>query len=148
MKIVLINEIIFSGKRSFPWKKVEEYLHRFSGDEVIVKETGDKIMVSSHFVKEYCGSVYTKKLHGSLEKAKANAAQVICELIENATNRRWIENKDKKHENDAKKGWYRYDVFFAMPVEFAGERSVNHYRATLIARINDMGIFLHDMINI
>ena len=55
---------------------------------------------------------------------------------------------DDKHNNDAKGGWYRYDTFFSLPVVFAGESSVNYYRGTIIARINDNGIYLHDIINI
>ena len=127
---------------------VEKYLERYVGKSITVKEYGDKIKIGSHFADEYCGSQYTKKLHGTLEKAKANAVQMLEELIESAGNRRWIDNKDKKHLNDAKGGWYRYEVFFSIPVSADGEVRENQYRATLVARINDMGIYLHDMINI
>ena len=139
---------MFTGKRNLPWKEVEKYLSKYSGQTITTLETGDTIQISSHFSSEYCGSMYTKKLHGTLEKAKANAVQIIPDLIRNASNRRWVENKDEKHSNDAKGGWYRYDVFFSMPVTFAGEVSWNKYRGTLVARINDNGIYLHDLINI
>ena len=131
-----------------PWKEVEEYLSTYSGNSYEIQETGDRIQIGSRFASEYCGSIYTKKLRGTLEKAKANAAQIIPELVRTAENRRWIENKDKKHSNDAKGGWFRYDVFFSLPVTFAGEVSWNNYKGTIIARINDSGIYLHDMINI
>ncbi len=147
-KTINIETIIFYGKKSLPWDKVEEYLSRYNGIEISVKETGDNVKIGSHFATEYCGSLYTKRLHGTLEKAKANAAQIIQNLVENTTNRRWMENKDKKHENNAKGGWYRYDVFFAMPVTFDGKKVLNCYRGTMIARINDKGIYLHDIINI
>ena len=147
-EFVGIKEILFSGKRTLQWSDVEEYLKKYSDNVYRVKETGEKIRIGARFADEYCESAYTKKLRGTLEKAKANAAQIIPNLIENASNRRWMENKDVKHDNDAKGGWYRYDVFFTLPVEFNGKKSVNGYRATLVARINDKGIFLHDMINI
>ena len=146
--VVNIETILFSGKRSLQWDEVELYLLRYCGVKKEVKETGDRIIIGSRFASEYCGSMYTKKLHGTLEKAKANAAQIIMELDENAVNRRWTANKDDKHCNDAKLGWYRYDVFFTLPVVFNEKRVINRYRGTLIARINDEGIYLHDIINI
>ena len=58
---------------------------------------------------EYSGSNYTAKLKGALAKAKANAAQGIPEMIEIAENRRFQENLERKHNKNAKYGWYRYD---------------------------------------
>ena len=46
------------------------------------------------------------------------------ELIENATNRRWLENKSIKHVNNAEKGWYRYDVYFSVPVKAENEDEI------------------------
>lgn len=148
MKAIKINNILFTGKKSFPWKDVEKYLNKYENMNITVKETGDIIKIGSHFTDEYCRSTYTMKLHGTLEKAKGNAAQILCELIESATNRRWVENKEEKHNNDASGGWYRYDVYFSMPVVFDGKESWNYYRAVFVARINDRGIYLHDLINI
>ena len=148
LKYIKIPEILFSGKRNLPWNEVEKYISKYTGTSITVVETGDIIQIGSHFASEYCGSLYTRKLHGTLEKAKANASLVITELLKNATNRRWVENKDEKHSNDAKGGWYRYDVFFSIPVNFAGEISWNNYRGTIVARINDNGIYIHDLINI
>ena len=76
--------------------------------------------------------------------------QIIPELVANASNRRWVENKDKKHDENAKRGWYRYDACFSMRVYAPGEKEfrLNYYIATVIVRINDMGNYLHDIINI
>lgn len=124
MKCIEISEILFTGKRSLPWKDVEQYLLKYAGTSAIVTETGDIIKIGSYFASECCGSEYTQKLHGTLEKAKANVSQIIVELLESATNRRWVENKNKKHTNDAKGGWYRYDVFLGcqlfLPVKNLG----------------------------
>ena len=148
MRYIEISEILFTGKRGLPWREVEKYISKYTGTSVTVMESKDVVQIGSHFATEYCGSVYTKKLHGTLEKAKANASQIIVELLENATNRRWVENKDKKHDNDAKGGWYRYDVFFKLPITFAGETSWNSYRGTAVVRLNDSGAYLHDIITI
>ena len=106
--------------------------------------------INSAFADEYAESKYTKALRGSLAKVKANIVQILPCLIENATNRRWIENKNIKHVNNANWGWYRYDTYFSVPVKAENEDDVweNFYMATLVVRINYQGLFLHDIINI
>ena len=48
------------------------------------------------------------------------------------------------------KGWYRYDTYFAMPVQGSNEedKRVNIYRATLVVRSSLKGLYLCDVINI
>lgn len=53
----------------------------------------DVANIEQLFPDEFTESRYTKKLRGALAKAKANAAQVIVEMLENAKNRRWVETK-------------------------------------------------------
>ena len=79
-------------------------------------------------------STYTGKLRGAYAKVKANLAQVIPEVMANAQNKRWVENKDPKHDMDAKYGWYRYDIFFCTDVatENSMERRRNYYTATAV----------------
>ena len=147
MAIVSIGKILFPGKKP-NMEDVKNYLNNTLNSEYIVKETDDIIKIGSKFASEFCGSDYTNKLQGALLKAKANASQIIPEMIENATNRRWVENKESKHNKDAKFGWYRYDSQFSLPVIFDGNQSLNYYRATLVVRINDNGLYLHDVVNI
>ena len=147
MRIVKIERILFPGKKP-NMQEVEKYLDTSLESDYLVQETGDLIKIGSKFASEYCGSTYTKKLHGALLKVKANASQIIPNLIENASNRRWVENKDAKHDKNAKQGWYRYDVCFSLPVVFDGKQSLNCYRGTMVVRINDNGLYLHDIVNI
>ena len=148
--MVRIENQIFKGKQNIPWRAVENYVKQFVGMEVENEEYEDRIKIPSNFPSEYVGSKYSKQLKGGLAKVKANAAQVVADLIVTATNRRFVENKGEKHKNDAIYGWYRYDVFFSFAVmnEKEQEPRWNKYRATLVVRINDAGLFLHDMINI
>ena len=53
---------------------------------------------------------------GANAKAKANAATAIPELNRIASNPAFEENRKEKHNKNAKYGWYRYDVRFALPV--------------------------------
>ena len=49
-------------------------------------------------------------------KAKANAVQILPEMIEIASNGVFEHNRKAKHVADAKYGWYKYTSRFALPV--------------------------------
>ena len=149
-KIAYIENVIFLNKQNIEWSQVEQYLKSYIGTIYVVTETEDVINIASDFPNEFAESKYTKRLRGNIAKAKANASQVIGKMIVLATNRRWVENKDEKHKKNAEKGWYRYDTYFAMPVQGSdeNEKRINVYRATLVVRISLKGLFLYDVINI
>ena len=90
-------------------------------------------------------------LKGALAKAKANAAQGIPEIIKIAVNKRFQENLAKKHENNAKFGWYRYDSRFALPIfdENGEVMRYNVFHPELVIRHSSDGkLYLFDVINI
>ena len=68
-KIVVINDIVFKGKRSISWEEVEKYLKRYVGDIYSIAEDNEIIYIGSELPSEYAGSVYTKKLKGADAKA-------------------------------------------------------------------------------
>lgn len=150
MEIAVVEEIIFMGKQKIPWNDVEQYLKKYVGQVYIVSKSRDRIHIGGGFPDEYSESAYTKKLRGGLAKAKANAAQVIGKMIEIADNKRWVENKDPKHRKEASRGWYRYDTRFSVPVQGSEEKGKrqNVFRATLVVRSSDHGLYLYDVINI
>lgn len=43
MKYNEIQDIIFKGKQNIQWPDVENYLRKYEGKTIIVKETGDGI---------------------------------------------------------------------------------------------------------
>ena len=143
-----VSEIIFFGKQNIPWNDVEKYMKKYIGHEFCVKRYNDIIHIGGDFPDEYTESKYSKKLRGALAKAKANAGQIIGSMLENAENRRWIENKDPKHKKDASGGWYRYDVGFTIPVEHNGEICKNAFSGTAVVRIKGDKLYLYDIINI
>ena len=148
MVFAKVPKIIFSGKQNIPWNDVEQYLKKYIGQVFKVKEYGDMIQIGGDFPDEFTESTYTKRLRGTVAKAKANAGQVIDIMIENAQNRRWVENKDSKHAKEANGGWYRYDVGFTIPIEHNGESRENTYVGTAVVRIKDDKLYLYDIINI
>jgi transcriptional regulator with XRE-family HTH domain len=75
-KIVVINDIVFKGKRSIAWEDVEKYLKRYVGDIYPIAEDNEIIYIGSELPSEYAGSVYTKKLKGADAKAKTNMTEI------------------------------------------------------------------------
>ena len=150
MKYIKIDDVVFTGKNNIKWDKVEEYVRQYSGNKYIVKEYDDEVLVNAVSADEYANSRYTASLKGALAKVKANMSTKIPELISNADNRRWLDNKSNKHIKNASKGWYRYDVGVEFPVKAVGEDSIrwNKYKGIMVVRCNDNGLLFYDIINI
>ena len=150
-RFVLINDIRFKGKRA-EWSLVEQFLKEYVGEFYEIEETSDKVYISKDFPDEYANSESRIALKGAVAKAKANASQAIPELVRIATNPRHSENTKNKHDLDAKYGWYRYDVRFAIPVynEKTGEvERYNIYRAVMLVRhAEDDRKYIYDFISI
>ncbi len=150
-QIVIVNDIRFKGKRNIDWDEVEQYLRQYVGEFIEIAESKEIIYIGSDLPDEYSGSNYTAKLKGTLAKAKANAAQGIPEMIEIAQNKRFRENLERKHDKNAKYGWYRYDSRFAIPV-FDENNDVlryNVFHAELVIRHSEnRKLYLYDIINI
>lgn len=151
-KIVLINDVRFKAKKREDWKDVEEYLKEYVEEFYEIVETSEKIFISTDFPDEYANSESRMALKGAVAKAKANAAQGIPELIQVATNREFSENTKKKHIKDAKYGWYRYDVRFALPVydDKTGQIArYNIFSARMLVRHDEDGKkYLYDLLAI
>ena len=81
-KIVLINDIIFKGKRSVNWDDVKNYLEIYVGEFYEIADTNDIVYIGKELPDEYTGSRYTYSLKGANAKAKANASQGIPEMLE------------------------------------------------------------------
>ncbi len=149
-KLVRINDIRFSGKRSIDWNAVKQYLKSYVG-EICEIPGEDAIYIGSEFPDEYTGSRYTHKLKGTIAKAKANASQGVLEMLKIAANKRYVENNDERHARDARYGWYRFDSRFELPVlgpDGHIER-YNTFRATMVVRHASNGKkYLYDILDI
>ncbi len=149
--IVVINDIVFKGKRSVNWKNVREYLKKYVGDFYTIASTGDIVYIGSDLPNENIGSNYTHSIKGTNAKAKANATQGIPELIEIAVGKHFRKNNQEKHWRNAKFGWYRYDSRFALPVyDESGEiERYNVFHTSLIVRHSeDKKLYLYDILDI
>lgn len=103
-KIVLINDIVFKGKRNVDWESVKKYLAGYVGDFYQIEESADIVYIGSELPEEFTESESRKAMMGAKAKAKANAATAIPELIQIATNPHYEENKKEKHNQNAKNG--------------------------------------------
>lgn len=150
-QIVVVNDIRFKGKRNINWNEVEQYLKQYVGELIEIAESKEIIYIGSDLPDEYSGSNYTARLKGALAKAKANAAQGLPEMIEIAQKGRFQKNLKKKHNKNAKYGWYRYDSRFATPI-FDENNDIlryNMFHAELVIRHSEDGkLYLYDVINI
>lgn len=150
-KVVVINEILFKGKRNPPWDKVEQYLKRYIGKVITVADTGEEIYIGPDFPDEYRGSEDMIKTRGPYARAKANAAQGIEELITIARKTSETENLKDKNSKKARYGWYRYLTRFALPVvnETNTITHYNVYLATLIVRKDyKKKLYLYDVVHV
>lgn len=149
--IVVINDIIFKGKKRIDWDDVKAYLKRYVGEVYEIAESKDIVYIGKDLPDEYTRSKYTRSLKRSSVKNKANLIQAIPELIEIASNKSFRKNSKTKHENDAMFGWYKYDTRFAFPT-YDNDRQINGYnifKATLIIRASSDGkLYLYDVIQI
>ena len=150
-KIVEITTIRFSGKRKIDWDSVELYLKKYISRSYTIDENDELVYIGPDFPDEYAHSNYNKKALGTIGKAKANASQVIPELITTATNFDYRANNEEKHNTNAKYGWYRCTVRFSLPT--TNERGAiigeNRFQGRMIIRCDADGKkYLYDIIDI
>lgn len=150
-KIVEIQTIRFSGKRKIDWDSVEAYLKKYVGKSYVIDENDEVIYIGTDFPDEYAHSNYNKKALGTIGKAKANASQIIPELIVTATNINFRQNNAEKHNKNAKYGWYRCTVYFTLPITDENKNVIgkNKYQGRMIIRCDvDGKKYLYDIIDI
>ncbi|MBU5480991.1 hypothetical protein [Blautia sp. MSJ-19] len=150
-KIVVINDIIFKGRRKICWNDVEAYLQQYVGEFYSIADTKEIVYIGTDLPDEYANSNYTHRLKGTSAKAKANAAQAIPEMIEIAVGKYYEENRKEKHAKDAKYGWYKYESKFALPV-YGREGNIERYNifnALMVMRCSkEHKMYLYDIIEI
>ncbi|MCD8132261.1 MAG: hypothetical protein LUE19_00170 [Clostridiales bacterium] len=150
-QIVLINDIIFKGKRNVNWNDVENYLKQYVGEFYAIAATNEIVYVGADLPDEYAHSNYTRILKGANAKAKANAVQGLPEIIKIASGKRYEENRKDKHSANARFGWYRYESRIALPVygESGDVERYNVFHAAMLIRHDKDGkLYLYDIMNI
>ena len=72
-------------------------------------------------------------------------------MLEISTGRHFKENNGEKHNWNARKGWYRYDSYFALPV-YSNSGNIERYNvfhaSLLIRHANNGKMYLYDIIDI
>lgn len=144
-KVVLIQKNIFEGHEGESRiKVVRDYLRQHIGEVYTIIESGQKVYLGKDLPDEYTRSKYTQNINGNTRYAKNQAAQVMGEMIEISSNRRWEKTKHaQKHASDARYGFYKYTTRFAI------KNGAEVYSADLVIRnANDGSKYLYDIINI
>lgn len=147
--IAVITDLRFKGRHSVDWNVVENCLKEYIGECAEITETSDVVYIGADFPDEFAHSKDTRVLRGANMYAKANSVSAIKEMIEIATHKTFAENYAKKHNTDAKFGWYRYDTYFAIPV-YDGNMEIERYnvfRARILVRhAQDGKLYLYDVL--
>lgn len=135
-------------------KAAEAYLKTLvdkSNPFATILSDAQPVYIGSDLPGEYRGSEYTQGLRSNLRSVKMQAATNLDEMLLLAENGAWQKNVKKKHMNDAKYGWYRYDTKFAVPV-LDMKKAVDHYTVysgTLLIRNDADGkSYLYDLIGV
>lgn len=148
-KIAVINDLIFKSRKNIDWDYIEERLKGYIGHYYEILETSDVIYIGSDFPDEFTHSKDKINLKGANEKAKANLPVAMAELIEIASNRKEMEDYNKKHGEKAKYGWYKYITRFAIPI-YNDEGDIEKYNVfavnMLVRRADDGKLYLYDFV--
>ncbi len=150
-KVVLIPEIIFKNRQNIDWKSVEKYASHFVDRDIYIECTNDKVYVGNSFPDEYANSNYTRKLKGSIAKAKANAIQGISEMINISINKTFRDNLKVKKYINADCGWYYYNTRFALPIYNDNVKTNEYciYSGRIVINCSKSGrLFLYDIVDI
>lgn len=67
-KAVMVERIIFKGKKAIKWKDVKKYLENYINASFEIDETADIIHIGKDMPDEYTGSKYTYSLRGVTQK--------------------------------------------------------------------------------
>ncbi len=148
-KIAIINDIRFKSRRGIRWDEVETCLKEYIGEYYEITETAEKIYIGSDFPDEFAHSNDTKSLKGANEKAKANIAPTIGEIIQIAKDRVYYPDYNNKHGAKAIFGWYRYNTRFGIPVydENGKLERYNIFSTRMLVRCDEDGrLYLYDLV--
>lgn len=149
-----VMTVIDVGNNTSTFELAEKYLKTLVNSEkpfATILSEAQEVYVGKDLPGEYKSSEDTKRLYKDLKKVKMQAATNLDEMLLLAEHGEWQENKKEKHEIDAKYGWYRYNVEFAVPIMNV-KREIDHYttyEATLLIRNDADGkSYLYDMVNL
>ena len=152
-KNVLITDNVF-GKSINDYQAVADYIANHIGDSAFSPTIGRDVFIGKDLPGEYTQSKYTKSLlknNRKLLKIKNLASQNLGEMIEIGNISGWEENKEDKHEFDAKYGWHHLHSSFVIPI-FDIKNNITDfqkYNAEMVIRCDEDGkLYLYDIINI
>ena len=138
--IIIDNELFQlsdMNKTNFPIVKalVRDYLDKLNGKSSTIKSDNRIVYYDKNGAKEYTGSDSTYQNKNKYRYAKANSAQAIKAMVEEALNPIWEANKKQKHMTDAQRGWTYYDISFGIK----DGQDVSYYGGRLVVRMDANG---------
>lgn len=134
--VAVVTDNVFYDKSVKKHQAIANNIAKNIGKYYPIIESGQNVYIGKDLPNEYTQSEYTKHINAKLRKAKGLSSSNIGEMIEIASDRKWVKNRKQKHNIDAKYGWYHYTTRFAIPVYDSFGKAVNFkvYTADLIIR--------------
>mgnify|MGYP004532939603 FL=1 len=126
-------------------KKTIKNIKKQKGFTYKIEETNNNIIIDKKTSKEYTFSRYTRKLNIDNKIIKNILSKYLKEIINNSSDRKFVNYKKKKHIKDAKYGFYKYKITFSI----INKNIENIYEATVLIRNSeDTKKYLYDVLNI
>ena len=126
-------------------KKTIKNIKKQKGFTYKIEETNNNIIIDKKTSKEYTFSRYTRKLNIDNKIIKSILSKYLKEIINNSSDRKFVNYKKKKHIKDAKYGFYKYKITFSI----INKNIENIYEATVLIRNSeDTKKYLYDILNI
>ena len=124
---------------------IKQYLINHIGEYFTIIESGQKIYLGEDLPFEYTFSKSSQNLSLANKLAKGRAISGLKGIIENASNKKFSNDKKRKHIKDAKYGFYKYNTKFSF--EYNGRERI--YSGTILIRNDANGKkYLYDIIDI
>lgn len=117
----------------------------------VIKSSGKKVFLGPFLPGKFAYSGYSKGTRLNTFKKKAELAPHLEEMLEISVNEVFEEDRNGKHGNKAKNGWYKYDSRFAFPVMDSNRNIIDYdiYSARMIVRHDANGrYYLYDITTI
>ena len=129
-RLKILNNIFDDRKEKSISKTIKDSVKEHIGKYTYIRESGQRIYLGKDFPNEFVFSKYSQNISKETKLAKGRMVSGLLELIENATNREYTNEKKPKHIKDAKFGFYKYEIKFS----FEQNQKERIYSGTLLIR--------------
>lgn len=126
-------------------KETMKNITKDKGKAYKISETNNSIFIDKKTSKEYSFSKYSQSINIIDKRVKGTLSKYLKEVINNSSNRKYVNYKKEKHLKDAKYGFYKYKITFSI----INDSNEDIYEGIVLIR-NDANTkkYLYDILDI